>query len=99
MPAQVDYRGLPSVIFTRPQLASAGLTEAEALDAGHNCECRVLGLHDVPRALANHDTRGVVKVVADADTGVVVGVHAAADRAWGDDARRHLRHSCRDDRG
>ncbi|MBA2529568.1 MAG: mercury(II) reductase [Euzebyales bacterium] len=80
-PARVDYTGLPSVIFTRPQLASAGLTEGAAREAGHRCECRVLGLHDVPRALANHDTRGAVKVVADADTGKVLGVHAAAEGA------------------
>jgi len=80
-PATVDYTGLPSVIFTRPQLASAGPTEAEALAAGHNCECRVLGLHDVPRALANHDTRGAVKVVADVDSGKVLGVHAVAEGA------------------
>ncbi|MGI8625842.1 MAG: mercury(II) reductase, partial [Geodermatophilaceae bacterium] len=67
--------------FTRPQLASAGLTEAQALAAGHRSDCRVLQLSDVPRALANRDTRGVVKLVADADTGRVLGVHAAAEAA------------------
>lgn len=80
-PARVDYRGLPSVIFTRPQLASAGLTEAHALDLGHECDCRVLDLADVPRALANRDTRGVIKLVADAPTGRLLGVHAAAEGA------------------
>ncbi len=35
----------------------------------------------MPRALANRDTRGAVKLVADADTGRVLGVHAAADAA------------------
>jgi mercuric reductase len=80
-PATVDYTGLPAVVFTRPQLASAGFTEAEALAAGHRCACRVLDLADVPRALANRDTRGVVKLVADADTGQVLGVHAAAEAA------------------
>ncbi|MDT0278230.1 mercury(II) reductase [Blastococcus goldschmidtiae] len=79
--ARVDYTGLPGVVFTRPQLASAGLTEAQALAAGHRCECRVLSLADVPRALANRDTRGAVKVVADAGTGRVLGVHALADGA------------------
>ncbi|KRF29272.1 mercuric reductase [Phycicoccus sp. Soil802] len=78
---QVDYTGLPSVTFTRPQLASAGLTEQQALDQGIDCSCRVLDLADVPRALVNHDTRGVVKVVADAQTSRVVGVHALADSA------------------
>ncbi len=80
-PATVDYTGMPAVVFTRPQLASAGLTEAEAIAAGHRCDCRVLSLSDVPRALANRDTRGAVKLVADADTGRVLGVHAAADAA------------------
>lgn len=80
-PARVDYTGLPSVVFTRPQLASAGLTEAGALTAGHDCDCRVLNLADVPRALVNRDTRGAVKLVADAATGRVLGVHALADGA------------------
>ncbi|WP_019873236.1 mercury(II) reductase [Sporichthya polymorpha] len=80
-PASVDYTGMPAVVFTRPQLASAGLTEAQALAAGHRADTRILDLADVPRALANHDTRGVVKLVADADTGAVLGVHAAAESA------------------
>jgi mercuric reductase len=78
---RVDYTGLPQVTFTRPQLASAGLTEAEALRQGYRCGCRLLDLSDVPRALANRDTRGGVKLVADADTGRVLGVHALAEGA------------------
>ena len=72
---------MPSVIFTRPQLASAGLTEAQALAAGHDCDCRNLDLADVPRALANLDPLGAVKLVADAATGQLLGVHAAAESA------------------
>ncbi len=78
---RVDYTGLPAVTFTRPQLASAGLTEAEALELGYRCDCRLLDLADVPRALANRDTRGGIKLVADADTGRVLGVHALAEGA------------------
>lgn len=80
-PESVDYAGLPAVMFTRPQVASAGLTEADALAAGHTCACRVLSMEDVPRALVNHDTRGALKLVADATTGTVLGVHAVADGA------------------
>lgn len=80
-PTSVDYAGMPAVVFTRPQLASAGLTEAAALARGYDCECRVLDLADVPRALANRDTRGAVKLVADASSGKVLGVHAAAEGA------------------
>jgi mercuric reductase len=78
---RVDYTGLPAVTFTRPQLASAGLTEAVARERGHRCACRLLDLADVPRALANRDTRGAIKLVADADTGKVLGAHALADGA------------------
>ncbi|NMR21220.1 mercury(II) reductase [Cellulomonas fimi] len=79
--ARVDCTGLPAVVFTSPQLASAGLSEEEALERGHACECRVLDLSDVPRALVNRDTRGAVKLIADATTGRVLGVHALADNA------------------
>jgi len=79
--ARVDYTGLPRVIFTRPQLASAGLTEAQALAAGHACDCRILHGQDIPRALANQDTLGALKLVVDADTGRVLGVHAALESA------------------
>jgi len=77
----VDYRGLPAVTFTTPQVASAGLTEKQALAAGHDCDCRTLGAQDIPRALANRDTRGVLKLVLDADSRKVLGVHAALDGA------------------
>ncbi len=53
----------------------------EALARGHRCECRVLGAQDIPRALANHDTRGVLKLVIDPDSRKVLGVHAALDGA------------------
>lgn len=78
---EVDDTGLPRVTFTTPQLASAGITEQQALAAGHDCDCRVLGAQDIPRALANRDTRGALKLVADARTGRVLGVHAALDGA------------------
>lgn len=80
-PTTVDYRGLPAVTFTIPQLASAGLTEGQALAAGYDCDCRVLGVQDIPRALVNRDTHGVLKLVVDEGTGKVLGVHAALDGA------------------
>ena len=80
-PEQVDYAGMPTVVFTRPVLASAGLTEAAASARGYDCVCRVLELADVPRALASRDTRGAIKLVADASSGNVLGVHAAAEGA------------------
>jgi mercuric reductase len=80
-PTTVDYRGLPGVTFTTPQLGSAGLTEQQALDRGHRCDCRILGARDIPRALANRDPHGALKLVIDADSRQVLGVHAALDGA------------------
>ncbi|MEO6206207.1 MAG: mercury(II) reductase [Mycobacteriales bacterium] len=80
-PATVDYRGLPAVTFTTPQIGSAGMTEEQALAAGHLCDCRVLDAQDIPRALANRDTRGALKLVIDVDSRKVLGVHAALDGA------------------
>jgi mercuric reductase len=77
----IDYTGLPSVVFTDPQLASAGMTESEAAAAGHDCDCRILGLDNVARALVDHDTRGAVKLVAERHTGKILGVHALAEGA------------------
>lgn len=80
-PSTVDYRGLPGVRFTTPQIASAGLTEERALELGYACDRRVLSARDLPRALVNQDTRGVLKLVIDAKTRKVLGVHAALDGA------------------
>ena len=77
----VDYAALPRVSFASPAIASAGLTEAELLRTGVSCDCRVLPLAAVPRAVVGRDTRGVVKLVAEAGTGRVRGVHAVADGA------------------
>jgi mercuric reductase len=77
----VDFTGLPRVIFTSPQVAGAGLTEAEARVAGIAVETTVLPLAAVPRALVNRDTRGLVKLVAEASTGRLIGASVVADGA------------------
>nr|WP_246256561.1 mercury(II) reductase [Pseudarthrobacter oxydans] len=71
---EVDYRHLPRVTFTSPALAAVGMTDKEANQAGIRCMCRVLPLKFIPRALVNRDTRGFIKIVADADTGRIVGI-------------------------
>ncbi|MDA8356372.1 MAG: mercury(II) reductase [Actinomycetota bacterium] len=78
---KVDFTGLPRVTFTAPQLASAGLTEAQAAAAGYDVETSVLPLSAVPRALVNHDTAGLVKLVAEAGTGRLLGASILAEGA------------------
>lgn len=77
----LDYTALPRVIFTSPAVASVGMTDAQAVDAGIECDCRVLPLAYVTRALVNRDTRGLVKLVAAAGTGRLLGVHVVAENA------------------
>lgn len=78
---RVDYSALPRTTFTSPTIASAGLTEKQALEQGVDCECRVLDLENVPRAIVSRNTRGVAKLVAERGSGRVLGVHLVADGA------------------
>ncbi len=71
---QIDHRVIPRTIFTDPQIATVGLTEAEAAERGHRCNCRTVSMEHVPRAGAVRDPRGLVKMVLDADTEKVLGV-------------------------
>ncbi|MBI1220422.1 MAG: mercury(II) reductase [Rhodobacteraceae bacterium] len=79
--ADLDLRTMPAVAFTDPQIATVGLSEAEAAKAGIRTESRTLTLDNVPRALANFDTRGFIKLVAEAGSGRLIGVQAVADGA------------------
>jgi mercuric reductase len=75
---QYDNSVMPEVIFTDPQVAMVGLTEADAREKGFNVKTSILGLEHVPRALAARDTRGLIKLVADADTQKLIGAHIMA---------------------
>lgn len=78
---RVDLAALPKVTFTDPQVASVGLTEEEAEKQGVPCHCTSLPLAYVPRALANRDTRGFIKIVAEKGSDRVIGVHVLAPEA------------------
>lgn len=79
--AALDLSAMPAVIFTDPQVATVGLSEADAREAGINVDSRTLGLENVPRALANFETNGFVKLVADADTNRLIGTQILAPEA------------------
>jgi len=73
-----DNAVVPAVVFCDPQVASVGLTEAQAKAAGFDAQTSVLGLENVPRALAARDTRGLIKLVADRATKKLLGAHILA---------------------
>jgi mercuric reductase len=72
---------MPAVGFTEPQVATVGLSEHEAHHAGIAADSRTLTLDNVPRALANFDTRGFIKLVVEQDSGRLLGVQAVAPQA------------------
>lgn len=73
-----DNSAMPAIVFTDPQVASVGLTEAAARAAGHAVYVSSIGLDQVPRALAARDSRGLIKLVADANSGRLLGAHILA---------------------
>jgi mercuric reductase len=73
-----DNSVMPSVVFTDPHYASVGLTEERARAQGVDVKVSVLGLENVPRALAAFDTRGLIKLVADAKDNRLIGAHILA---------------------
>ncbi|MBV1702976.1 MAG: mercury(II) reductase [Hyphomicrobiales bacterium] len=79
--AQLDLSIVPAVVFTDPAVATVGLDEVQARAAGMKTITRRLDLENVPRALANFDTRGFVKLVAEAGTLRLVGAQILAHDA------------------
>ena len=79
--ATLDLTTMPAVVFTDPQVATVGLSEAEAHLEGIETNSRTLTLDNVPRALANFDTRGFIKLVAEAGSGRLLGVQAVTPEA------------------
>ena len=77
--AVLDLSTMPAVVFTDPQVATVGCSEAEAHHDGIETDSRILT--NVPRALANFDTRGFIKIVAEAGSGRLLGVQAVAPEA------------------
>lgn len=73
-----DNTAMPAIVFTDPQVASVGLTEAAARAAGCDVRISVLPLSAVPRALAARDTRGLIKLVADRKSRKLLGAHILA---------------------
>lgn len=74
----LDLSVMPAVVFTDPQVATVGLSESEAETQGIEVDSRTLTLDNVPRALANFDMQGFIKLVAERDSGRLLGVQVLA---------------------
>ena len=79
LPARLDYRALPRVTYTNPELAQVGVTEAEAAQAGRRVSVLRWPLADNDRAQAERDPTGLVKLVV--EKGRVIGAGILAPHA------------------
>lgn len=79
--ATINLSAMPAVVFTDPQVATVGYSETQALQDGLLTDSRLLTLDNVPRALANFDTRGFIKLVVEASSGRLIGAQVVASEA------------------
>ena len=77
----LDLSVVPSVIFTEPQIATVGMTEAEAKSEGYEVRVTSLDLEHVARAKAERNTKGFIRLVADEKTNRILGAHILAPSA------------------
>jgi dihydrolipoamide dehydrogenase len=80
-PRPVDYGNVPSCTYCHPQVASIGLTEAAARAGGREIAVGKFPFTASGKAVAQGDTEGFVKVVADKATGEILGVHIVGPEA------------------
>lgn len=78
---KINYDEIPHAVFTMPQVASVGLTEAELMKRINVCSCRTVPLAMVPKAKAVLEQRGVIKLVINPHTSAIVGCHIVAPMA------------------
>jgi dihydrolipoamide dehydrogenase len=75
MGSTMDYRAVPSCIFTSPEIAHVGLTEKEARERGHEVKVGKFPFTASSKALAEGEREGLVKMVIDKTYGEILGVH------------------------
>lgn len=76
--SEMDVVAIPAVVYTTPELAWVGLTEAEAKAKGYTVKTGSFPLSASGRAMTLGDTEGFVKMISDADTDLVLGAHIVA---------------------
>lgn len=77
----IDYDAVPFTIFTDPQLAGVGLTEAEQMKRVGTCNCRTLSFEHVPKAIIMNRTEGLIKMAIHPSTEEIMGIHILAPDA------------------
>jgi len=77
----MNYNFVPSTIFTMPEVANVGLTEAQAKKQGHTVGAHTVLFRNVAKAQVIGEIAGEVKIVSDTETGKILGVHMIGPHA------------------
>ncbi|MGX6993546.1 dihydrolipoyl dehydrogenase [Vagococcus penaei] len=77
----VDYRAMPAVCFTTPELAATGLTKDEAVELGHDTKVSEFPYLGNGRALSMGKTEGLIQLISDKETGMILGGQIAGVNA------------------
>jgi dihydrolipoamide dehydrogenase len=80
-PAAKDWNAIPGIVFTHPEIATVGLTEQQALDAGMKVKVGRFPFAALGRAMCIGETEGFAKVVTDEESERVVGIHLVGPSA------------------
>ena len=76
-----SHAHVPAAVFSHPQVAMIGLTEEAAREAGHDVTVKLQRYGDTAYGWAMEDTTGVVKLIGDASTGLILGAHLMGPHA------------------
>jgi dihydrolipoamide dehydrogenase len=79
--AEMDYFPIPGIVYTHPEIATVGMTEPEAAEAGHEVRVGRFPFSANGRARCMNETTGFVKMIADAATDRMLGCHILGARA------------------
>lgn len=80
-PRAMDYSAVPSGIFTSPEIGCVGMSQAQAEAAGHTVRCASYNMRELGKAQATGELAGLFKIVTDAESGRVLGMHIAGAHA------------------
>ena len=81
MPSAADWRAIPDAVFCDPEVASVGLTEAKAAEAGYKVKRSRFQFAALGRALTAGEPEGFVKIISNEEDGLVLGVQIVGPEA------------------
>ncbi|MCV6575216.1 MAG: glutathione-disulfide reductase [Cohaesibacter sp.] len=74
-PTTIDYKDIPTAVFTQPEIGTVGLSESQATEAHDNLDIYMAKFRPMKNTLAGNDEKMLMKIIVDADSDKVLGCH------------------------